>query len=119
MLRISFVGALVIFASALLLSACAGAASGSTGPALTNQVTMPKSYRFEPVAIEIVAGTTVTWRNEDNFTHSVKLADGNVEDRLVKPGETTAITFDRPGEYDCLCSLHPQNMRGKVVVRAE
>ena len=117
MIRVGLVGALVMVASALFLSGCGGTASGSSGPTQTNQVTMPKSYRFEPVAIEVTLGTTVTWRNEDNFTHSVKLADGSIEDRLVKPGETTEITFSTPGEYSYVCSLHPQNMRATVIVR--
>jgi plastocyanin len=118
MIRKGFVRALVMIASALALSGCAGAtASGSTGPALTNQVLMPKSYRFDPATIAVTPGTTVTWRNDDNFTHSVKLRDGSVEDRLVQPGGTTQIRFDSPGEYDYICSLHPQNMRGKVIVQ--
>jgi plastocyanin len=36
---------------------------------------------------------------------------------LLLPGATFARTFDRPGSYDYLCSVHPY-MSGKVIVRA-
>jgi plastocyanin len=41
------------------------AAASSQAPV----VRMAKSYRFAPPAIEIPAGTTLTWINDDNFTH--------------------------------------------------
>jgi plastocyanin len=108
--------AVLLAVAALLDSACAGDAKGSSAPVSTNEVTMPKSYRFSPETIQVVAGTTVTWRNQDNFTHSVKLRDGGEPDHLVKPGESVAITFSRPGTYAYECNLHPQNMRGTVIV---
>ena len=36
------------------------------------QVSMAKSYRFDPKTIEVKAGDTVTWTNNDNFTHTVQ-----------------------------------------------
>ena len=56
--------------------------SGGTGtsePVATTKVTMAKSYRFDPKIIEIKAGQTVTWTNEDNFTHTVQV-DGQDDD---------------------------------------
>ena len=44
---------------------------------------MAKSYRFDPETIEVKAGSTVTWTNDDNFTHTVKV-DGQ-EDHKVEP----------------------------------
>ena len=112
--RIPTAAALVLLA--LLIVGCASDATGSGGPVATNEVTMPKSYRFAPETIQVTAGTTVTFRNTDNFTHSVKLRDGSEPDHLVKPGESAQFTFARPGTFEYECSLHPQNMRGTVVV---
>ena len=53
---------------------------------------MAKSYRFDPKTIEIEAGETVTWTNEDNFTHTVQV-DGQ-EDHKVERGESVSIAFD-------------------------
>jgi plastocyanin len=76
---------------------------------------MPKSYRFEPKTIQVDAGATVTWRNEDNFTHTVEV-EGQ-EDRKVKPGESTSVTFTKPGEYEYVCTLHSHDMKGLVIVQ--
>ena len=102
---------------ACLLAGCAsgGAASGPTEPANTSTVNLPPSYRFDPVSIQVSAGTTVTWTNNDNFTHSVLVVGGD-EVHNMKPGEKTTITFDKPGTYDYVCTYHTQNMKGRVVV---
>jgi plastocyanin len=34
----------------------------------------------------------------------------------MSPGQTATHTFAAPGEFDYLCSLHPKDMRGRVVV---
>jgi plastocyanin len=107
----------------LALAAC-GPASGDARPAAspvaTSSVDLPPSYRFSPAAITVDSGTTVTWSNHDNFTHSVQFLDGGLptDARLMKPGESTTYTFTAPGAYRYQCSLHPQAMQGSVVVLA-
>ena len=75
---------------------------------------MAKSYRFDPSTIEIHAGDTVTWTNDDNFTHTVKV-DGR-PDHKVGRGESVAITFAKPGTYHYVCTLHSHDMHGTVIV---
>ena len=108
--------ALALALLAAFLAGCASDAKGSSDPVATNEVTMPKSYRFAPATIQVAAGTTVTFRNTDNFTHSVKLLDGSAPDQMVKPGESIQITFAQPGTFEYECSLHPRDMRGTVIV---
>jgi plastocyanin len=94
----------------------AGCGAGETSePVATKQVAMAKSYRFDPKTIEIDAGETVTWTNEDNFTHTVQV-EGQ-EDHKVGRGESVDITFDKPGTYDYVCTLHSQDMDGTVIVK--
>ena len=76
---------------------------------------MAKSYRFEPRRIEIEAGRSVTWTNDDNFTHTVKV-DGR-GDHKVGRGDSVSIRFDKPGTYDYVCTLHSHDMSGTVIVR--
>lgn len=103
-----------VAAAALVAAGCAG--SGESGePVATTEVEMVKSYRFDPEVIEVEAGETVTWANEDNFTHTVQV-DGQ-EDREVGRGESVSITFDTPGTYRYVCTLHSQDMDGQVIVR--
>lgn len=105
-----------LLAGLILLAGCTSSAAGSGEAVDTNAVTMPRSYRFEPEVIRVPAGTAVTWRNADHFTHSVRLRSGPEEDHVVKPGEAITLTFDQPGEYAYDCSLHPHDMRGTVLV---
>jgi plastocyanin len=100
--------------SCLLLVGCAPAAS-SAPIARTNKVDLPPSYKFEPARIQIVAGSSVTWTNHDNFSHTVQV-DGQSEVRQLRPGESTSILFASPGEYHYVCTLHTQNMQGTVLV---
>jgi plastocyanin len=65
--------------------------------------------------IEISAGDTVTWTNEDNFTHTVQV-EGQ-EDHKVGQGESVEITFETTGTYDYVCTLHSQDMDGQVIVK--
>ena len=79
---------------------------------------MPPSYRFEPAIIQVPAGMTVTWRNSDNFTHSVSVVDGTFPILNLPPGQSGTITFDQPGAYNYICTYHAQDMKGRVIVVA-
>jgi plastocyanin len=102
----------VVAAAAVFAAGCGG--SDTSKPVATTEVEMVKSYRFDPKAIEIKAGDTVTWTNEDNFTHTVQV-EGQ-EDHKVGQGESVEITFDKPGTYHYVCTLHSQDMDGTVIV---
>jgi plastocyanin len=104
--------ALVVLAAILFAAGCGGA--GDSEPVATTEVTMVKSYRFDPETIEIRAGKTVTWTNEDNFTHTVQV-EGEGDHKLGK-GESVSITFDRAGTYEYVCTLHSHDMKGRVIV---
>jgi plastocyanin len=103
----------VVAAAAVFAAGCGG--SGTSKPVAATEVEMVKSYSFDPKVIEIEAGDTVTWTNEDNFTHTVQV-EGQ-EDHKVEQGESVEITFDKPGTYDYVCTLHSQDMDGTVIVK--
>jgi plastocyanin len=106
-----------VLAAALLLVVATGCGTSGEAatPVATTEVTMAKSYRFEPKAIQVDAGESVTWTNEDNFTHTVQV-DGQ-EDNKVGKGESVSITFDTPGTYSYVCTLHSKDMDGEVIVK--
>ena len=107
--------ALAILLAVLFAAACQAAAP--TAPVATNQVDLPRSYKFAPEDITVPVGTTVTWTNNDNFTHSVRLLDSG-ETQMMKPGESVTHAFTAPGTYQYDCSLHPKDMQGSVQVDA-
>jgi plastocyanin len=97
-----------------LVAGCGTTASAA--PVQTDHVNLPPSYQFDPAIIQVSAGTTVTWTNNDHFTHSVKVQDG--PDHVIRPGESVSIAFDTPGEYPYICTFHSQDMQGQVIVVA-
>jgi plastocyanin len=107
----------------ILLSLLGGCAAGSGGTATgsrvaTSKVELPPSYKFVPAVIVVPTGTTVTWTNDDHFTHSVQFLDGGLPGAplLMDPGAQVTFLFDHPGTYHYQCHLHPQNMQGTVTV---
>lgn len=107
--------------AALLLTvvACGGASSSAAPPVRTTSVDLPKSYRFAPADIVVSKGATVTWSNSDNFTHSVQFLDGGLptDPMVMPPGSApVSFTFTTPGLYHYHCSIHPNDMKGTVLV---
>lgn len=99
---------------ALLLAACGSGASATQSPVATTAVDLPRSYRFAPAAITVPAGATVTWTNHDNFTHNVSLeGEGPL---TMAPGQSVSHSFSASGLYPYVCSLHPRDMKGSVLV---
>jgi plastocyanin len=78
---------------------------------------------FEPNSIEINAGESVTWTNNDNEIHDI--TSGNEEEEgmgqefvsgTLSTGKSFSHTFDRPGTYPYFCSFH-ESMTGEVIVK--
>ena len=110
--RRSIIGALAV--CTLLAAACGPGAGAASSPVATTTVDLPPSYRFVPAAIVVPLGSTVTWTNHDNFTHNVAL-DG-AEPLQMSPGQSVSRAFEAPGTYAYVCSLHPKDMKGTVLV---
>ena len=98
----------------ILLAACAPQEAAE--PVATDHVDLPPSYKFEPAAITVPDGTTVTWTNSDNFTHNVRLLDDGGDELVLAPGESVTFTFNGVGEHRYDCSFHPNDMQGVVIV---
>lgn len=84
-----------------------GAGSGAVGI---------KEFKFAPAALEVPRGTTVTWVNHDEETHTITSATGAFASGGLGNDETFAQTFTRPGAYEYFCALHPR-MRATVIVK--
>jgi plastocyanin len=109
--------ALLLAAVALAgLAACSsgsGDASDASPVSGVTEVTM-RNLKFEPKAIQVPVGTTVTWRFTDgSVPHNVS-GDGFASP--TRSHGTFTHRFDRAGTFDYRCTLHP-GMTGRVVVR--
>jgi plastocyanin len=91
----------------------AGTPAGAEGRATTATI---RNFAYLPARLEVAAGTTVEWRNEDQVAHTVTATGGGFSSPLIQPGERWRFTFTAPGTYDYFCTPHPF-MKGVVVVR--
>ncbi len=103
-----------------LAAALAGCASAGreARPVATARVDLPRSYRYAPADITVPAGATVTWKNSDGFTHSVRFRDPVDTNLVMKPGDSVSFRFARPGHFAYDCAFHGQMMKGSVEVTA-
>lgn len=89
-----------------------GGAPSAEAP--TRTVTMPGKV-YEPASIDVLVGTTVTWKNDDSTNHTAT-ADGDAfASGFIPPGGSFSFAFTRQGRYLFHCSIH-RFMRGEVDV---
>jgi plastocyanin len=77
-------------------------------------------FQFRPGRLEVPAGTTITWTNRDDITHTVTSGtpdarDGRFDGRLEGQGTALTVEFKERGVYPYFCDRHP-SMRGEVRV---
>jgi plastocyanin len=105
-------------ATAVVLAGCAangdGGAAASAAPVVGVTEVEAKDSRFAPPAIQVPAGTTVTWRFKDGFVPHDVVGDGWTSGEPRRSG-SFAHAFDRPGTYPYRCTVH-DGMVGRVVV---
>jgi plastocyanin len=79
-------------------------------------------FAFQPATITIDAGGTVTWtvsQAQDPHTVSpVDPPDGFVGSPLLRQSDHFSVTFAEAGTYRYQCTIHPEDMRGTVIVQA-
>jgi plastocyanin len=73
-----------------------------------------KDYWFEPTYRTVPVGTTVTWVNGDDESHTVT-NDLGLFDEEIWPGDTWSYTFTEPGVYFYYCQPHDW-MIGEITV---
>ena len=74
------------------------------------------NFAFAPATLTVTAGTTVTWKNEDDSPHRVGDNNGTFKSAALDTDETFSYTFASPGEYPYICTIHPY-MVGKIIAR--
>jgi plastocyanin len=80
-----------------------------------------KLFQYQPGRIQVKAGTTVTWLNEDEIFHTVTAVaregkGGGFDAPLEGKGKSFSFTFSQPGVYSYYCDRH-EHMRGEIEVR--
>jgi len=118
---------LTLFGIAAILVSCGGGSGGSNtsgnaaGLPSTATITIPKADRFEPFLLEIAAGGTVTFTNQDTDAHTVVSMPTDPVDfkLLVETGKSVKQTFSQPGIYGYYCDAHSDYDKTTGLIKAK
>lgn len=75
-----------------------------------------EDFAFQPGNLQVPVGATVTWTNADSAPHDATARGAGWKTGRLSDGDSDTLTFDRAGDYDYYCSIHP-SMKAKLVVR--
>jgi plastocyanin len=89
---------------------------GTPSTALPANQVVIEGFAFKPDTLNILAGTTVTWRNNDSAIHTVTAGDNSFTSGSLSSGATFSYTFTKTGTFEYHCQIHP-SMAGKVIVK--
>ncbi len=78
----------------------------------THQIAI-RGMQFVPARLEVDAGDTVTWTNEDVMPHTVS-STGSFDSKAVASKQMWSWSFVQPGEWTYVCTIHP-TMQGVIV----
>ena len=93
----------------------AGASPAEASATKTDRVEI-KGFKFMPAAVEVKAGSKVTFVNDDSAGHTAtSKTAGTFDTDRIKQGESKSVTLGKPGEFDYICAYHP-TMKGKIRV---
>ena len=108
-----FSSALPIVSSAIVMTACYKNNNNKGG--VTNNTIRMNNSAFSPSNLTVVAGSTVTWMNDDNIIHAVTTGDGSINSGDIAVGSSYTKTFSTAGTFNYFDS-HNANMTGVLTV---
>ena len=121
-----FIRLTTVLTLALCFTACSGynnspsaptaAPAGSTTVTIGSGAFTQTTTAFGQNPLTIAVGTTISWLNNDNTTHT-STADANQwSSGNIQPGGRFNFTFASAGRFTYHCQIHP-NMVGTIVVQ--
>jgi plastocyanin len=107
--RLASIAPAVALAGALALAGSACAAD-----ATPKNTVVIDGTRYEPPVLTVKRGTTVSFVNRDPFPHTVT-SPGAFDSKEIAANKTWKYAAKKRGQYDYICTLHP-NMKARLVV---
>ena len=100
-----------------------GSVNGQTPETNSGTAVKPETYNiaikssaFSPKTLEIKAGDSVVWQNQDFTAHTVTSNSGNeLGSTNLAQGQSYSHQFDTPGIYTYHCRIH-SSMQGTITV---
>lgn len=93
----------------ILVSLFATLVLAPAGSAATKGVSIKRSS-FSPATVNITAGDTIRWRNDDTHNHQVVSTTGTFASPVLRPGRTYFFKFEVAGTYRYRDALVPTSV---------
>ena len=87
----------------------------TTPPPVANAVSIV-NMSFSPATLTVPVGTTVTWTNNDDMTHTVTSDASGFDSGDITMGSKYSRVFSAAGTFTYHCTIHPA-MKGTIVVK--
>jgi plastocyanin len=92
------------------------APAGSTTVAIPSGASTLTTTAFGANPLNISPGTTISWLNSDDTTHTSAGDGGAWSSGNIAPGARFNFTFQSAGRFTYRCQIHP-GMTGTIVVQ--
>ena len=93
------------------------------GPTASEGAARPKTHtvtihgmQFIPANLEVNAGDTVIWKNEDLVPHTATSARKSFDSGAIESGRTWKYVVRKKGSYSYICVYHP-TMKAELIVQ--
>lgn len=114
-----YLNILALLISAMVITSCSKGSSynstPNTPPPSANSVSIV-NMSFSPATLTVTAGTTVTWTNNDNMTHTVTSDAVGFDSGDLAVGVKFSKVFSVAGTFTYHCTIHP-TMKGTIIVK--
>jgi plastocyanin len=100
---------------ALMNTGVGAAAEPSAAAAPQDSSVAIHNFMFSPMSLAVAVGTRVSWKNFDGEPHTIRSIDDTFRSGALDQNDTFSYTFDKPGTYRYVCSIHPQMVASIVV----
>jgi plastocyanin len=106
----------ILVTAAFVMVSCYKSKSSYNSNTNTSKVSIT-SAGYSPASLTITKGSTVTWTNNDNMSHTVTTTEGSINSGDIAPGSSYTKTFTTAGTYN-YSDMHNSNMTGVLIVTA-
>lgn len=93
--------------------------SKSTSGSVPISTVVISDMKFAPETINVSVGTTVTWHNLEDKTHTASANDDSFDTGDMGMGASKSVTFNKAGTFKYHCKYHTIlgiGMTGTVIV---
>jgi plastocyanin len=73
-----------------------------------------RDFSFDPASVTIAVGDSVRWTNMDSAVHTID--GGMFRSGALAQGESYSYTFTKAGTYYYMCTVHPYQTTGQIIV---